>query len=233
MERDPDITGYRVVDRDGEEVGRVERMWEDERTGRTAYIAVKTGWLFGRTHLVPIDEARADDEGRSLMLPYEAGVVKDAPHVGNEEEMGYDTAQQVWEHYLKAREGEQKEMPLYGESIDVHKRVVESGAIRVRKETRREVVYEPVEVLRENVVVERLAPDEVEEAERHAAGRDDEFVMRQHEEQPFFEKHPEVMGGVRARRELQSEKREFPVERRIEELDVEREPRGPRDERMR
>lgn len=219
---------YEVHDRHGRRVGRIEAIWPDAESGRPAFASVKTGWLPGRTHVVPLDESNVDHDARVVQVPYSEQAIRDVPAVATRDGLGLEEARTVWGHYLRAREGEGVDMPLQGERIRVDRRVEELGGVRLRKVVRKEIVMQPVEVLREHVIVERLRPDELDAAERHAADRDDEIVIRERGEVPVIGREVEPIGTVRARRAIETTEARLPIERRIEDVEVERSrlPRG-------
>ncbi|WP_433788873.1 PRC-barrel domain-containing protein [Actinoplanes sp. CA-252034] len=72
------LTGLDVHDRDGDRIGTVGRIRQDD-AGRPAWAGVRTG-LFGRTEsLVPLEGAHLDDD--RLVVPFARAVVKEAPAV--------------------------------------------------------------------------------------------------------------------------------------------------------
>lgn len=230
MDGEHDLRGYEMVDADGRRIGRIENAWRDQTSDRPSFATVRTGWLLGRNHAVPLADARVEDGQRTVSVPYRAATVRDAPHLAPEDELGAREAQRIWEHYFGARDGERVEIPLRGERIDVQKRVVDQGGVRLRKEARLETVYKPVEVWREHVVVEELAPEELDEAERRAAGRDDQVVLRRRGEEPVLETHPDILGAVRATRVVREKTRDVLAQRRFEDVEATRGDAGDSDE---
>lgn len=212
---------YELLDRDGRRLGRIDGLWRDVDTGRPTFASVRTGWLPAVSRVVPLADARVLDDARAVQVPYAAEVVKRAPSHEAGEQIGVPEARAVWDHYLGAHED--VEIPLQGERLDVDRKVVETGGVRLRKVVRKEVVMQPCEVLREHVIVERLAPHELDEAERRAAGRDDEIVLRERGEVPVIDKHTEVVETIRARRVVETEASEIEVPRRVEDVEIERE----------
>lgn len=60
-----DIRGRRVVDREGQEVGKVDDLFVDPTERRARFMAVKSGdvlGLGGKTYLVPVDVIQSVDE---------------------------------------------------------------------------------------------------------------------------------------------------------------------------
>jgi sporulation protein YlmC with PRC-barrel domain len=230
MTEHDDLRGHAVVDRDGKRLGLVEDVWADDSSGRPLFASVRTGWLVGRTHVVPLNGARVEDETRTLWVPYASSAVRRAPHLAATDDLDDDERQRVLRHYYEASRDDQVEIPLMGEKLDVSTRVAEQGGVRLRKVVRKEIVYEPVEVLREHVIVERLSPDELAEAERRAAGDENEIVMREWGEVPVVDKHVEHVETVRAQRTREQETRAVEAERRVEDVEVRREAVEPGDE---
>ncbi|GIE80560.1 hypothetical protein Aph02nite_65100 [Actinoplanes philippinensis] len=72
------LTGLDVHDRDGDRIGTVGRVRQDD-AGRPAWAGVRTG-LFGRTEsIVPLEGAHLD--GDRLVVPFDRATIKDAPAV--------------------------------------------------------------------------------------------------------------------------------------------------------
>lgn len=79
MEQD-DITGATVYDVDGDEIGRVERVYPDERGG-VRFVRVKMGTLLAKHRLVPMDGAQWTDG--KLTVPYTRAVIENAPELAD------------------------------------------------------------------------------------------------------------------------------------------------------
>lgn len=58
VERIESWRGQKVIDPDGEELGKLEEVWVDGDSGTPLLISVKAGLLGRRSALVPIDEAK-------------------------------------------------------------------------------------------------------------------------------------------------------------------------------
>jgi hypothetical protein len=81
---------------------------------------VHTGWLFGKTHVVPAESVEVSEHGRRIRLPYSEDKVKDAPAYDADAEMTEDK--------------ERAAMPLAEEQVKVGKSEVEAGGVRLRKD---------------------------------------------------------------------------------------------------
>jgi stress response protein YsnF len=251
-----DIYDYDVFDMDGNKIGPVEGLWADEATGKPEFAAVKTGWIFGRSHLVPISEGELDETRRSIRVPFPESKIKDAPHFEADHDLSPEEESRVYDHYrldrslrrsptglpagqapapgrAEARQPtrEGPEIPLREERAEVGKREVEGDAIRLRKVVRTETVNEPVELEREHYEIERIPASELRA--REAAGKpfeQEDILLRERHEEPVVEKHTEVTGGVRARKEVDTERENVQTELRREDVEVER---GEKEEKLR
>jgi hypothetical protein len=81
--------GSRVDDIYGSAIGRLEDVWIDPGTGAPRWLLVKEGRFGGRSTLVPVADATAG--AGHVWVPYERGVVREAPQV----EPGAPLTQQV------------------------------------------------------------------------------------------------------------------------------------------
>jgi uncharacterized protein (TIGR02271 family) len=94
-----DITSLRgsdVLDRDGDKIGKLDEVYLDDETGRPEFGLV-SGGLFGGSHFVPL--AQASLEGGALRVPYEKGLVKDAPGVSADEHLSQQQEAELYAHY--------------------------------------------------------------------------------------------------------------------------------------
>lgn len=73
------LVGHRVLDTDGQNVGKIKQVFLDDQTGKPSWVSVHTG-LFGmRETLVPLQGAQPMEE--DIQVPYDKATVKDAPQV--------------------------------------------------------------------------------------------------------------------------------------------------------
>ena len=94
-----DLIDYNVVDVHGEHIGTLHSLWSDQETGRIEFLGVKTGWLFGKNHVVPVSEAQVDASGKSVKLPYPAEFIKHAPSMDADSEIIEAQEQQIYSYY--------------------------------------------------------------------------------------------------------------------------------------
>ena len=120
----------------------------------------------------------------------------------------------------------EKTVPLREEKVKIGKREVEAGGVRIRKIVRTETINQPVELRHEELVVERVPPEEISctggELTR-PIGEEDIFVPLRREE-IVIEKEMQVREGVRIGRKSSSDKQDVTEQVRSEEVEVDPEP---------
>jgi uncharacterized protein (TIGR02271 family) len=94
-----DLFGYDVMDSSGSKIGSVDGVWVDDATNDLEFVAVKTGMLFGKNHIIPLQDAQVDNGSQSIQLPYPADQVKDAPSFDTNAQLSPDDEQQVYNYY--------------------------------------------------------------------------------------------------------------------------------------
>lgn len=248
-----DIYDYDVLDANGRRIGPLTGFWVDEATNRPEFASVKTGWLLGKNHVIPIRDARIDHATRSIRVQYDERLIKDAPGFSADQSLSPAEEERVYSHYNLQRGlgrsptglprggetgargargdvggGTERtaEMPLHQEKVNVGKRDVEGGLVRLRKVVRTEVREVPVELRRERVDIERVPASEVRgQAGVPGAGafREQEITMRERHEEPVVEKTREVVGGVRATKHVETERENVRTDVRREDVEVDRE----------
>ena len=239
--------GYDVVDLTDQKIGTLSCLWTDH-TGEPAFLGVKTGWLgFGKNHVVPAHRAELNSARKTIRLPYSEDQVKNAPSYDADMEMTEATEQEIYDYYGLAvprrtetartstpsapasteRAGDAT-VQLSEEELKVGKRQVEAGGVRLRKIIRTETVNQPVELQREDIVIERVPA-----RERQPTGRtfeeEEVFIPLRHEE-AVVEKESHVREEVRARRTSETERQTISGEVRKEDVEVEREQERERDQ---
>lgn len=237
--RDPDLDGYLVMDADDRTVGPVTSFWLDDETGQPAFASVKAG-LRGRHHAVPLRYARLDERGRRLRVPYRREAILDAPAFPDDHVLTPGDERGILAHYHEAPPGHAPgsgardiDIPLHEERVDVAKKVVRAGAVRLRKVVRTRIVHQPVEVRYEEILVERIpypdVPPDLEASDRLPSEpfREGEMVLREYAEEPVVTKHTELVSGVRAHRAVEHEQRNIGTHARREDVEVERHAPGP------
>src|SRR4051812_13787124 len=71
------VFGYDVYGSDEDKIGSVDSVWVDDATGELEFVGVKTGWLGGKNHVIPV--ANAQIAHGSITVPFAQSQIKDAP----------------------------------------------------------------------------------------------------------------------------------------------------------
>lgn len=244
MEKPYNMYDYKVLDRNGADLGSITGLWVDEASGKPEFAAVKTGWLLGKNHVIPIRDAYVDYAGQRLRIPYAEETIREAPSFDTDHNLSPQEEQTVYRHYrlnrsvdrrptglpgrTQARRGGERdvEMPLREEKVDVGKREVETGQVRLRKVVKTETREIPVELRREKIEIERVPAEKLKGTFSGRAWGDafeeDEVVMTERREEPVIQKRNEVIGGVRAHKEIDTERRDVNANVRREDVDIDR-----------
>src|SRR5262249_51184645 len=115
-------------------------------------------------------------------------------------------------------------VPLYEESVNVGKREVDSGAVRLKKIVKTETVNVPVELRREEVTINREnatgpGPNQVL-AQPFQGG---ETTIQLKREEPVIEKQQMPAGQIVVQKRFTTEQRNVQAEVRKEDIDVAKE----------
>ncbi|HWQ93686.1 MAG TPA: PRC and DUF2382 domain-containing protein [Clostridia bacterium] len=241
---------YVVVDYNDNKIGTLECLWSDH-LGEPAYVGVRTGWLFGKTHVVPAESVDVNEAGHKVRLPYTEQIVKDAPSYDADAEMTADKEREICNYYrgrssrkpsvttaeaatmtrterVERETGEppreratpeQATIQLSEEELKVGKRAVEAGGVRLRKIIRTETVNQPVELQREELVIERVPASEAHSGRQQAFTEQEVYIPLRREE-AVVQKETHLREEVRARKKTQSEHEEVSGEVRREDVEI-------------
>jgi uncharacterized protein (TIGR02271 family) len=111
------------------------------------------------------------------------------------------------------------EVPLSQEEVKVGKRTVSAGEVRVRKTVSTEQVNVPVELKREDAVIERISAHEVGSSGKEAF-QEERIEVPLSREVPVVEKETRVTGGVRVRKTEGVEQETIQESVRREDVDI-------------
>jgi uncharacterized protein (TIGR02271 family) len=90
---------YDVIDSSGGKIGSVDGVWVDDATNRPEFVSVHTGWLFGKSSIIPIENAQVNDASRSIQVPYSSDQVKDGPSYDTNAELSPADEDQIYNYY--------------------------------------------------------------------------------------------------------------------------------------
>jgi len=146
-----------VTDRDGVR-GRIDPTVPETREGGRPEVLVHLD--DGRQALVPVDELVLQNDG-SFTLPFS---LSDLTRPQERRETAGKANDETIVTSNRTREEEHIVMPVIAETLDVQKRKVETGGVRIKKivHEREEIVDEPL--MREEVQVKRVPINRVVEA---------------------------------------------------------------------
>ena len=218
------LIDYKVIDQNGTEVGSVYSLWADPTSDQLQFLGVTTGWLGGTGPLIPAERAQVDETQRAIHVPYTVEHIKGAPPFDARTELTSEQAADAGRYYgvgagtasgiaaaaathqeigtsvRGAGSGEAIEVALTEERLVVSKRSVEAGAVRLRKIVRTEQVSVPVELRREDVVVERIPATEVKAGDATGAFEEQTIDVPLHREEAAVSRETHLTGAVRARK---------------------------------
>jgi len=265
------LFGYEVRDSTGNKIGSVDNVWVDDATSDLEFIGVKTGWLMGKTHVIPTADAQVDSGSNTITVPYSESQVKDAPSYGADDELSPDAENEIYSYYGIDRstapsptglpEGgtsgygttdttdttvgtgvgtgvdtgvtgrtdaadytgdldEERRVQLSEEQLQVGKREVEAGRVRLRKVVNTEQVEQPVELRREEVDIERVPASG--QAPADTAFQEETIDVPVMREEPVVAKEAQVTGEVRVGKDVQTETQTVGGEVRSEDVVVDR-----------
>jgi uncharacterized protein (TIGR02271 family) len=245
------MRGKPVYTSDGEKLGDFEELYHDEATREPEWIRVRSatlGGILGTKHfLVPLAGAEFQDgEDPAIRVPYSKDRVQDAPDVEGEwisEEderrlynyYGLQYSERHSETHLPERgtqEPYQNPVTPHGdvsvsrheEELQVGKRDVEYGRVRLRKWVETEPVTEEVELTRETAFVERQP---VNRPASGAAIGEEEVEMSLHREEPVVSKETVEREQITVHPEEETEEETVHGEVRREHVEVEGDSHDP------
>ncbi len=256
-----DLFDYSIMDQNNESLGTVHSLWANHDSGQLEFLGVKTGWLFGSNHVVPVGKAQFDEAKRTIQVPYTLALVKDAPTMDADAEITDAQEAEIFRYYGGARSStttattsttraaaaadstsaaatefaagamggttartaqgsDDIEVPLSEEEVKVGKRTVDAGAVRLRKVIRTEIVNQPVEIRREDVVVERVSADQVHAGAATADFKDETIDVPLTREEVVVSKEAHVAGAVRVNKTATTETQNVSETVRKEDVEV-------------
>lgn len=259
------LIGYEVIDSNDEKIGSVNHLWTDN-TGQPAFLGVKTGWLFGKTHVVPVHSAEVNDYAQIIRLPFTEEQVKGSASYDPDADLSATDQDEIYRYYnlqtqtastvdttttgtgysdetyraadtattrtrpedrvtetgtdqeRRTETQEETRIPLREERVTVGKREVESGGVRLRKIVRTEVVNQPVELQREELVIERV-PASGQTTHEGSFEEKDVFI-RLRQEEPVVAKESHVREEVRVGKKVHTETQNVSENVRSEDVEV-------------
>jgi sporulation protein YlmC with PRC-barrel domain len=94
--------GKTVIDLEGKRVGELEAVYVDTTSDEPSFFAIKMSSLTGRLRLVFVPATGATVTPETLRVQYPKSLVKDAPWIRTDGELGADVEPDVFAHYRLA-----------------------------------------------------------------------------------------------------------------------------------
>ncbi|MGI5119126.1 PRC-barrel domain-containing protein [Marinactinospora thermotolerans] len=91
------LTGHRLLDENGDSVGRIGQVYFDDETDTPVWAAVRTGPLGRHESLVPIGVARM--AGEDVQVPFDRETITTAPEFGADRHISAEQEHLVYRHY--------------------------------------------------------------------------------------------------------------------------------------
>ena len=113
-------------------------------------------------------------------------------------------------------------IPLYKEDLDVSKRTVDAGTVRVKKIVNTQTVTQPVELRQDEIVIERQPASENASAPSGTAFQEQEKVIHLSREEPVVEKRISSSGQVVVKARSTTEQQNVQGQVRSEDVAVEK-----------
>lgn len=243
VERLQGLRGASVHDVDGEKIGSVEQVFLDHQTGEPEWLGIGTGLFGTKRVLVPLAGAQTGDDG--VVVRYAKDQVKDSPDVDGDtitpdlerELYGYygiphgtsqsDTVppegDRDYDRQVDLEAADRQEVTRHEEELQVGKREVEAGRLRVHKWVETEQVEVPVELQTEKARVVR-EPVEGESAAGEIG--EDAIEVTLSEEQPVVEKQTVAKERIGIEKTVETETRSVGDSVRKERVEVDGAPEG-------
>ena len=111
------------------------------------------------------------------------------------------------------------EIPLSEERVKVGKKTVGAGEVKVRKKVNTERVNVPVELKREEAVIERVPGEQIEQTGKESF-QEQQVEVPLSREEPVVEKETHVTGGVRVRKTEDIDQETIQESVRREDVDI-------------
>jgi uncharacterized protein (TIGR02271 family) len=223
MERITEARGASVYDAHGDEIGVVDEIFYDRDTREPEWVGIGTGFFGTKRVLVPLDRAQLTDDG--LRVPYSKDYVKDAPDIDSDE-ISEQTEQELYSYYkLRNQPGRSRragagkhEVTRSEEELQVGKRPVEAGSVRLRKWVETEPVDVDLELQRETA---RVTREQIDQPVGDAEFGEDEVEVPLRAEEPVAQKRKVAKERVGIEKDVETDTATVRDEVRKERVDVE------------
>ncbi|RNL82039.1 PRC-barrel domain containing protein [Halostreptopolyspora alba] len=91
------LIGHRLLDRDGNSVGKIGQVFFDDQTDQPKWVTVRTGLLGSNENFVPLRGARMVDD--ALRAAYTTEQIRTAPSFAIDEHLSVHQEDMIYQHY--------------------------------------------------------------------------------------------------------------------------------------
>jgi len=91
------LPGQELLDRDGDRIGEISRVFVDDTTAEPSWVTVKTGWFGLSESFVPLTGVQT--MGRDLRAAYDSATIKEAPRFPKDEPLTQRDQEALGSHY--------------------------------------------------------------------------------------------------------------------------------------
>jgi uncharacterized protein (TIGR02271 family) len=231
--------GQTAVDVDGDKVGTIEAVYEDDDGSGPEWFAVSTGLFGSHVSFVPVQGATSD--AGQLRLPYSKELIKDAPRAEADGHLSPDEETRLYDHYgmewssttqtapqatprtAATSTGGDDAMTRSEEEIEVGTRSREAGRARLRKWVETEQVNVTVPVRREvaRLVTEPITAENIDKAMAGPEITESEHDVVLNAEEVVVDKTVVAKERVRLDKDVVEEQRQVVDEVRKERIGLE------------
>jgi uncharacterized protein (TIGR02271 family) len=239
IDRLAEARGAPVFASDGEEIGHVEEIFYDRQTEQPEWLGIGTGFFGTKRVLVPMQGAELRPDG--FYVPYAKDQVKDSPDIAKDE-ISQETEQELYAHYglqyserrsatglpeggRKTGKKGEASVTRAEEELEVGKREVDAGQVRLRKWVETEPAEADVELRQETARVTREPVDQpVSEGEIG----EEEIEVPLRGEKAVAQKRTVAKERVGIEKDVETERETVRDEVRKERVEVEDDQKGKR-----
>ena len=232
-----EMRGAPVYDAVGDKIGKVEEIFYDQQTHVPEWVGIGTGFFGTKRVLVPVKGTQVTEDG--LLVAYPKDQVKDSPDIDSDEisqereaelsafygleysEQRSDTGLPEGGAARSRREGggaEDQGLTRSEEELEVGKRDVEAGSVRLRKWVETEPVALDVDLKHE---VARVTREQIDQPVGEHEFTEEEVEVPLHAEKAVVQKQAVAKERVGLEKDVETDTQTIEDEVRKERVEVE------------
>ena len=234
MELEERYAGYKVYDRDGEKIGKVDELFVDEND-RPEYIGVKMDFLGTKSTLIPIDVIRVSENRRIMEVSETKDKIKEGPTFDDDEAITPEYEERVRSYYgLGSFKGSAKRGAsgtyYRGDSDEgVSSRTLREDYLGEKRQDRKRSEEIGHGVRREDTETRKFSVHASEQEGLRQTGSDlredeNELRVQRTEEELVAGTREREIGSVHVRKRVRTDRERVRVPKRREEVHVDRVP---------